>query len=166
MPDITTRRSARGIIIRAGHVALIERRRSGEHFYVAPGGSVEPGESSAEALVREIQEELGLLVEPVRIVAEVTFPDRIQLFWLADIRGGQFGTGTGLEMTERPTDAYGTYRPIWMPIAEVFRHSVRPARIATILVESVAAGWPTTPLTYAETDMWWLPSPHPTTRIL
>ena len=153
------RRSVRAIIVDDGRIALIERRRGGDLFYVFPGGSIERGESARQALVREVEEELGVHVEPQYMVAEVTFSDRIQTFWLAEIRGGQFGTGTGPEMTERPTEAYGTFRPIWMPVSEIPRHAVRPARIAQAVVDSTTRGWPSTPPSYEEADMWWRPPP-------
>lgn len=43
--------------------------------WVAPGGSIEPGESPAEAVVREMCEETGLLVEPVRVLGVYGGPE-------------------------------------------------------------------------------------------
>lgn len=55
----------------AGCVLLV--REDGE--WLAPGGEVEPGESHAEALVREVREETGVAVEVGSLVAvtDVTF---------------------------------------------------------------------------------------------
>ena len=51
---------ARVIIIRDDTIALIERYRAGRHYYVFPGGGVEPGETDRQALFRELREEAGL----------------------------------------------------------------------------------------------------------
>ncbi len=53
--------NVRAVIFQAGRLAM-ERSRAGE--YKLPGGSVDPGEGEAEALCREVREELGLLVVP------------------------------------------------------------------------------------------------------
>jgi 8-oxo-dGTP pyrophosphatase MutT (NUDIX family) len=37
-------------------------------LWVAPGGSIEPNESPADAAVREVWEETGLVTEPIRII--------------------------------------------------------------------------------------------------
>jgi 8-oxo-dGTP pyrophosphatase MutT (NUDIX family) len=42
---------------------------------VAPGGAVEPDETPADALVREVWEETGLRVEPVRLLGVFGGPD-------------------------------------------------------------------------------------------
>lgn len=42
--------------------------RHAEGPWVLPGGSMDPGETPADAAVREMWEESGLLVEPVRIL--------------------------------------------------------------------------------------------------
>lgn len=147
--------NARAIIVADDHVALIERRRGGEHFFVFPGGSVELGESSAHAVAREVEEEVGLTVRPDRIVAEVTFPDRVQAYWIVEIEGGEFGTGTGLEVTGQFGERHGSYRPIWMPIADLHRHDVLPRSIATELVRRHPAGWPKEILRFSDDRMWW-----------
>lgn len=61
-------RGAIGVIERAGRYLMIQRAaglvRAG--YWCLPGGHVEPGETSRDAVTREITEELGLVVEPVQ----------------------------------------------------------------------------------------------------
>jgi 8-oxo-dGTP diphosphatase len=42
-------------------------RKRGTSTYMQPGGKLEPGESAADALVRELAEELGLRVDPAAL---------------------------------------------------------------------------------------------------
>lgn len=56
-----------GLLVRAGHVFLVHRSPSKAWFpdvWDLPGGHVEPGESSRQALVRELREELGVKITP------------------------------------------------------------------------------------------------------
>ena len=148
-------RSARAIVVQAGAVALIERHRVGRHYWVFPGGKLEPGETPEEALVREVAEETGLLVRPTRLVAEVTFPDRVQTFWLATVAGGVFGTGTGEEMTGQKPPDRGTYRAVWLPLADLVRLPVHPARIAQELATRGEGSWPAEVLRFDDPYRWW-----------
>ena len=53
-----------GILVRDGRL-LLTRRRSDQMFpnlWEIPGGKLEPGENAAEALARELHEELGITV--------------------------------------------------------------------------------------------------------
>lgn len=51
----------------AGRLLLERRADSGD--WSLPGGAVDPGEAPAQALVREVREETGLVVRPRRLVA-------------------------------------------------------------------------------------------------
>jgi mutator protein MutT len=65
-----------GVVVKGGRVLLA--RRGKEPLYgrwVVPGGTVELGETLEQALVREMQEETGLRVEPVEVL---TVFDRIE----------------------------------------------------------------------------------------
>ncbi|MDQ2800870.1 MAG: NUDIX domain-containing protein, partial [Armatimonadota bacterium] len=53
---------AAAIIIQNECVALIERHRAGLRYFIFPGGGVDAGETLEEAVVREVREELGLIV--------------------------------------------------------------------------------------------------------
>jgi 8-oxo-dGTP diphosphatase len=59
-----------GVVVREGRV-LLARRGKEPLFgrWVVPGGTVELGETLEQALVREMEEETGLRVEPVGILA-------------------------------------------------------------------------------------------------
>lgn len=64
---------AAAVLLRDGAVLL--HRMEGDSFWALPGGKVEPGESAADALARELFEELaaGIVVGPLICVAENFF---------------------------------------------------------------------------------------------
>jgi ADP-ribose pyrophosphatase YjhB (NUDIX family) len=58
-----------------GRLLLIKRgHEPGIGLWSLPGGRVEPGETDAEALVREMREETGLVVEAGRLLGRVRRP--------------------------------------------------------------------------------------------
>jgi len=59
--------SATGILYDAAGAILLVRQREGD-VWSTPGGVVEPDESPAEAVIREVREETGLDVRPVRVL--------------------------------------------------------------------------------------------------
>ena len=65
-----------GVVVRDGRVLLIRRGKPPLYGrWVVPGGTVELGETLEEALVREMEEETSLRVEPVEVL---TVFDRIE----------------------------------------------------------------------------------------
>jgi 8-oxo-dGTP diphosphatase len=98
-PPETSTVPAEPVINRRGAVAVIERqgrllviRRSAHVLaprqFCFPGGGLEPGETEAEALVRELQEELNCRVQPVQRLWETVTRWRIHLaWWQAAIEG-------------------------------------------------------------------------------
>jgi 8-oxo-dGTP diphosphatase len=58
-----------------GRLLMIKRgHEPGAGLWSIPGGRIEPGETDAEALVREMFEETGLAVEAGRLVGSVRRP--------------------------------------------------------------------------------------------
>ena len=59
----------------AGRLLLIKRGHDpGSGLWSLPGGRVEPGETDADAVTRELLEETGLAVRPGRLVGRVERP--------------------------------------------------------------------------------------------
>jgi len=56
-----------GVVVEDGRILLISQN-VGVRSWSLPGGKLEDGETLAEALVREMKEETGLAVEPVRLL--------------------------------------------------------------------------------------------------
>jgi 8-oxo-dGTP diphosphatase len=58
-----------------GRLLMIKRgHEPGAGLWSVPGGRIEPGETDAEALVREMLEETSLTVEPGRLLGQVQRP--------------------------------------------------------------------------------------------
>jgi ADP-ribose pyrophosphatase YjhB (NUDIX family) len=68
----------------AGRILLLRRSDNGR--WALPGGAMEVGESIAEAIAREVQEETGLDVEPERIVGVYTDPGHVFAFDDGEVR--------------------------------------------------------------------------------
>ena len=82
-----------GVIRREKRLLLI-RRAPGVRvggLWCFPGGHIEPGESEPDALIREMHEELGLLVRPIqRLFILSKHEGRLLLhWWSAEVVGGE-----------------------------------------------------------------------------
>jgi ADP-ribose pyrophosphatase YjhB (NUDIX family) len=120
----------RAVIFIGGRLVTTEETRQGRPHAALPGGGVERWESLHEALVREVQEETGLVVEPGRLlyVAEVVEQYKIHdidLFFSAEVKSRIDEQRVGLV---NPAEAEGVLPPV---LAEIAR--------------DVAAGWPNNP---------------------
>jgi mutator protein MutT len=86
--------------IRYGAVAVLLREdgrmlviRRSKHVlaplkYCFPGGGIEPGEREEDAVVREVHEELGIVVKPARRLWECVTAWRVHLaWWLVTVDG-------------------------------------------------------------------------------
>ena len=129
---LTTRSAV--ILLREGELALIKRERDGRRYYLFPGGGVEESESLEAAAAREALEELGLTIRVGRLVALSKAPARKQYYFLAQIVGGQFGTGAGEELNSSANSRKGSYRPVWMKISDLRDHDVRPGSLRDLIV--------------------------------
>ena len=82
------RRGAVGVVFRAGRMLVIRRAENvaAPGAYCFPGGGIEGNEADEEALVREIREELGVEVRPVKPLWRSVTPWQVDLsWWLADL---------------------------------------------------------------------------------
>ena len=82
----------------AGRLLLVQRKNEpGRGSWSLPGGRVEPGESDAEALARELVEETGLRVLPGALVGTVErpAPDGVYLIndYAGEVLGGTLSAG-------------------------------------------------------------------------
>ena len=97
-------KSVRGIIKYKDGIILIHRIKKQDNgnirdYYVVPGGKMEKEESENQTVIREVYEELGIDIKPIKKILEVNseYDDSIQIFYLCDFISGILGTGDGPE---------------------------------------------------------------------
>lgn len=144
--DVQPLDTARAIVIRereeGAQVLLMKRSRpsykDGAEYFVTPGGHLEEGETAKQACAREVLEETGIRVNPLRLIykrirttpnAQEGFMDsEMESFWVCEFRGGEIsinpdtdefkeGAATKLWSDGNPR---GTYEPMWIPLGQVF----------------------------------------------
>jgi 8-oxo-dGTP diphosphatase len=78
-------RGAVAVVVRQGRFLVIRRAEgiAAPGAYCFPGGGIEPGETDEDALRREIREELGAEIRPLRCVWRSVTTWRVDLAWWA-----------------------------------------------------------------------------------
>ncbi len=89
---VRERKRAAAVIVRDGRVLMVHersRRSGGGEWWTLPGGGVEPGETTEEALRREVFEETGLVVSAARHVLEMPYPSGMTSVFSVDVADGE-----------------------------------------------------------------------------
>jgi 8-oxo-dGTP diphosphatase len=77
MPPNTPKLTVDAVIIFNGKIVLIQRKNPPyKEKFALPGGFVEIGETTEEAIVREVLEETGLTIEIVKLLGVYSEPSR------------------------------------------------------------------------------------------
>ena len=71
------------VVVHDGRLLVIRRSQMvrAPGMFCFPGGALEPGESEEAALLREMREEVGLAVQPVRLLHVSTTPWQVEIRW-------------------------------------------------------------------------------------
>ena len=102
-----------------------------KEYYTIPGGHVEAGENFNEAVIREVEEELGVMVniEKELLTFENKDLNRTDKFFECSIKSGTLGTGTGPEWTEINIEKYGKYELCMLDISDLDSYNLLPVEI-------------------------------------
>ena len=68
------------VIFDEAHEKVLLTRRSDNGLWCLPGGKMEPGESIEECCRREVLEETGLIIEPVRLIGVYSNRDQLVVY--------------------------------------------------------------------------------------
>jgi ADP-ribose pyrophosphatase YjhB (NUDIX family) len=120
-----------------GQILFQRRKDFGDAWWGLPGGVIEPGESPAACVRREVLEETGLRVRPVRLTGlysslryQVTYPNghqvqQVTLCYTVDVESGSLGPAAG------EIEALAFFDPDALPprppwYADMLAHAMRP----------------------------------------
>ena len=86
MEEIRPRVRVAGVLIENGKILLIQHHKEDKKYWLVPGGGVDWGESTSEALIREYKEEtnLDIEVESFLFLSETIAPDTKSELHLGD----------------------------------------------------------------------------------
>ena len=129
------RESCRAIILDDEKMVAMYREKNDRVYYTFPGGGKNPDENLEECVVREVQEEFGMNVEPVREVYCYEDEKTIQHFFLCNWISGEFGSGVGEEFQADRNK--GVYIPMLIDCNKIKDLPLMPPEVKDILVEDL-----------------------------
>jgi ADP-ribose pyrophosphatase YjhB (NUDIX family) len=113
---------AQGIVIRNNQILLVQQKvKRGDIVWNFPGGGVEPGESFAEACIREVKEETGY---DVRII-DLIFSNESKHTYLCEVIAGELTVEDDEDILDvRWVDMYdeGYFDDVSKPILKLVRN--------------------------------------------
>lgn len=126
---------ARAIIIKNNQLVVMEREKNGIKFCAFPGGHLESGETPEQCVAREVEEEMGIIVEPIRMLYTYLFQGKWQAFYLCKwISGSVHVTNAEEYQSDRQG---GYYNPTTISLSEMQKKNVVPPEIRNQLLKDL-----------------------------
>lgn len=123
------RKCVRGIIYKDDEIFFIHRIKNNDEYYVFPGGGIEHGETELDGLSREIMEEIGAIIEPIKTIYVIEQEDRIEKFILCKYISGSFVDANGPEWTSEEYKSHGSYEQTLIKINVLKNYNIVPEKI-------------------------------------
>lgn len=111
--------TGRGIIIKDNEMLLMERWRDGLHYFSIPGGGVEADETIEEAAVRELAEEMGVVVTLERKLYIVETNDSTHHIFLSNYVSGEAALHPESPEALEHAEGKNLFKPRWVSLEEL-----------------------------------------------
>ena len=115
------------IILYNGKLVSMYRKKENRKFYTFPGGGIEQNETEQNCVIREVYEEFGIKVKPLKKLYTYENKLNIEHFYFCEWIDGKFGTGKGEEFE---SNLYGLYKPTMINIEDIPKLPLMPPEIA------------------------------------
>ena len=124
---------ATAIILKNEEVLLIHRKNEKE-YYVFPGGGVEEGETTEQALLRELKEETSLVVRVDKLLEKRILNNGIENYcYLCTYISGNPQLAKNSPERAEMKNGIQYYNPVWMNIKDLEDLDVWPEGIKNLI---------------------------------
>lgn len=142
-------KAARAIIIENGKMLVMYRNKYSSEYFTLVGGRVNEGESTEEALVREVQEETGLKVTAARLVyiEEQPAPYNSQYIYLCEVAPhGDIALASNSEEGMMNKLGMNMHEPRWVNAAALASMPFRSPNLHQAIIRALKEGFPEQPV--------------------
>ena len=119
------------LVINNNDILIVEQTHKGESWLCFPGGHQELGEKQTDTIVRELKEELDLLIVPIRLlyIAEFMLEDEqaTEFYWLCKCNNK-------FSISQRETVITATH---WISLGQLGNYDVLPGDLPPIAIPPV-----------------------------
>ncbi len=142
------KQGVRAILFRDNKLLVMERNNKGRHYFALVGGTIDPGETKEQALVRELQEETGMTVSVFRhVFTETLEPFGTQYIYLCEDPGGEVALHPDSIEANLNKIGDNTFSPTWLAMSDIPASSLVSPRIKEALLDAVKNTFPSHPTT-------------------
>ena len=130
------------ICIKDDQILLMRRVKNGQEYYVCPGGGRDEEETLEQTVVREIQEETTLTVEPARLAYKVTWShgDENYYYICRYISGEPHVPEDSEEYGQMQTENT-IYDPQWVSVSRLPDLLMFPLEVRDVLIGDIKEGF-------------------------